>query len=76
MLIAQISDTHITVPGVWAYGVAPMAENLSRCVEHVNQFVPRSDLVLVTGDISQGGPYSFDDSAQPGNSINVNLKEE
>lgn len=55
MLIAQISDTHITGPGTRAYGIAPMAENLMRCVEHLNQLVPQPDLVLLTGDISQDG---------------------
>ncbi|MEE9447331.1 MAG: phosphodiesterase [Arenicellales bacterium] len=55
MLIAQISDTHITAPNTLAYGVAPMAENLKRCVAHINQLKPRPDVVLVTGDISQSG---------------------
>ncbi len=55
MLIAQISDTHITAPGTRAFGVAPMADNLTRCVEHLNQVIPRPDLVLVTGDVSQKG---------------------
>ncbi len=55
MLIAQLSDTHISAPGTRAYGIAPMAENLSCCVEHLNQLDPKPDLVLVTGDISQDG---------------------
>jgi len=55
MLIAQISDIHITAPGTRAYGVAPMAENLIRCVEHINRIVPQPDLVLLTGDITQQG---------------------
>ena len=55
MLIAQISDTHISIAGQRAYGIAPMAENLARCIEHINQQVPRPDVVLVTGDISYEG---------------------
>ena len=55
MLIAQISDTHISEPGTKAYGIAPMAENLALCVEHINQQEPLPDVVLVTGDISYSG---------------------
>jgi 3',5'-cyclic AMP phosphodiesterase CpdA len=55
MLIAQISDTHITDWGRNAYGVAPVAENLANCIEHINQLMPRPDLVLVTGDITYSG---------------------
>ncbi len=55
MLIAQISDTHIAGWGKKTFGVAPMAENLARCVEHVNALQPRPDVVLVTGDISNNG---------------------
>lgn len=55
MLIVQISDTHISVPGKKAYGIAPTAENLKRCIHHVNQLLPKPDLVLVTGDISNTG---------------------
>lgn len=52
MFIVQISDLHIVEPGKKTYGVAPMAENLGRCVEHINGMEPRPDLVLVTGDIA------------------------
>ena len=55
MLIAQISDTHLTDSGRNAYGVAPVAENLARCIQHINQLVPKPDLVLVTGDITYSG---------------------
>jgi Icc protein len=65
MLIAQISDTHITAPGTLAYGIAPVAENLERCVEHINRFVPRPDLVLLSGDITQAGlPEEFEHAAR------------
>ena len=52
MLIAQISDTHITANGNKAYGIASMADNLKRCVSHINQLSLKPDVVLVTGDIS------------------------
>ena len=55
MLIAHISDTHIAGWGKKAYGIAPMAENLYRCVNHINQLHPKPELVLVTGDITNGG---------------------
>jgi len=55
MLIAQISDTHITSPGSKAYGVASMAENLRTCVEHINQMVPRPDVVIHSGDVTNAG---------------------
>ena len=55
MLIVQISDLHIVARGKKTYGIAPMSENLKRCVEHINQLSPRPGLVLVTGDITAHG---------------------
>lgn len=55
MLIAQISDTHVPPPGRKTCGVAPMADNLRRCVESLNALRPKPDLVLVTGDITNTG---------------------
>jgi 3',5'-cyclic AMP phosphodiesterase CpdA len=55
MLIAQISDAHIEGWGKKTFGVAPMAENLARCVRHINALDPQPDLVLVTGDITNNG---------------------
>ncbi|MCF6322666.1 MAG: metallophosphoesterase, partial [Rhizobiaceae bacterium] len=55
MLIVQISDPHIAVPGEKAYGIAPTDEYLARCVEHINQLDPRPDVALVTGDITNEG---------------------
>lgn len=55
MLIAHLSDTHINDEGKPAYGVAPTAENLVRCIEHINQLNPQPDIVLVTGDITYSG---------------------
>jgi len=55
MIIAQISDLHIAGPGKKTYGIAPMAENLGRTVDHVNGLRPRPDLVIVTGDIAMNG---------------------
>lgn len=52
MLIAQISDPHIAKPDQKTYGFAPMAENLARCVEHINNQSLKPDLVLLSGDIT------------------------
>lgn len=55
MLIAHISDLHIAGWGKKAYGIAPTAENLASCVDHINKLQPAVDLVLVTGDITYSG---------------------
>jgi 3',5'-cyclic-AMP phosphodiesterase len=55
MLIVQFSDPHITVAGKKSYGIAPTAETLGLCIDHVNQMVPKPDLVLVSGDITTDG---------------------
>lgn len=52
MLIAQISDTHIAGPGLKTYGIAPMAENLVRCVQSINGLTMAPDLVLLSGDVT------------------------
>ena len=55
MLIAQISDTHVKRPGRLAYGRVDTATMLSTCVEHLRHLQPRPDLLLVTGDLVDGG---------------------
>ncbi len=55
MLIAQISDFHIAGPDRKTYGIAPMAENTSRCIDHINAMTPKPDLVMVSGDICDTG---------------------
>ena len=55
MLIVQISDTHVTDGGRKAYSVAPVVENLASCIQHINQLIPKPDLVFVTGDITFSG---------------------
>ncbi len=52
MLIAQISDTHIAGPDQKTYGIAPMAENLARCIENINALTVLPDLVLLSGDVT------------------------
>ncbi len=55
MLIDQISDLHIPRKNTKTYGIAPMAENLVLCMDHMNQHLPKPHLVLVTGDITNTG---------------------
>lgn len=55
MLIAQISDLHISAGAGLTCGVAPMADNLRRTVAHINALELQPDLVLITGDITHDG---------------------
>src|SRR6202049_5339563 len=52
VLIAQISDLHIKSPGVLAYGRVDTAQALERCVAAWNEFRPRPDLVVISGDLA------------------------
>lgn len=52
VLIAQISDLHIKSPGQLAYGRVDTAVALERCVAALNEFRPRPDLVVISGDLA------------------------
>ena len=52
VLIAQISDLHIKPPGELAYGRVDTAVALERCVAALNEFRPRPDLVVISGDLA------------------------
>jgi 3',5'-cyclic AMP phosphodiesterase CpdA len=52
VLIAQISDLHIKPPGVLAYGRVDTARALRRCVAALNEFTPKPDLVVISGDLA------------------------
>lgn len=51
LLIAQISDLHIKPPGELAYREVDTASALAGCVEELNRFQPRPDLVIISGDL-------------------------
>lgn len=51
MLIAQITDMHITAEGAPSLKGSDTAGNLSRVVAAINAFAPRPDLVMATGDL-------------------------
>src|ERR1700722_10612416 len=50
--IAQISDLHIKPPGSLAYGRVDTAKALEHCVLALNEFRPRPDLVVISGDLA------------------------
>jgi Icc protein len=52
VLIAQISDLHIKPPGSLAYGRVDTAAALERCVAVLNEFTPKPDLVVISGDLA------------------------
>src|SRR5664279_5676773 len=52
VLIAQISDLHIKPPGSLAYGKVDTAAALERCVLALNEFLPRPDFVVISGDLA------------------------
>ncbi|MSR13203.1 MAG: phosphodiesterase [Gammaproteobacteria bacterium] len=55
MLIAQISDTHVQLPGGLLDRNYDTAGNLERAVRHLNAFTPQPDAVLLTGDAVDAG---------------------
>ena len=61
VLIAQISDLHITPPGVLAYGRVDTAAALTRSIAALNRLSPRPDLVVISGDVAESGlPEEYD----------------
>jgi 3',5'-cyclic AMP phosphodiesterase CpdA len=55
MLIAQITDTHITRPGTLAYGKVDTAALLRRCVDALVALDPAPELIVHTGDLVDHG---------------------
>ncbi|HSQ80937.1 MAG TPA: phosphodiesterase [Casimicrobiaceae bacterium] len=55
MLICQITDLHIKVPGALSYGVVDAAGYLRRCVAHVLALKQRPDIIVITGDLVDFG---------------------
>src|SRR4051812_21778583 len=54
MLIAQISDLHITADGKFAAGKVDTRAALAAAVDELNALRPRPDLVAITGDLING----------------------
>jgi 3',5'-cyclic-AMP phosphodiesterase len=55
MLIAQITDTHVTLAGELAYGRVDTAGMLRRCVGELMRLDPRPELIVHTGDLAHRG---------------------
>ena len=51
MLIAQLSDPHVTVPGALSNGFVDTTGALRRAVAHLLGLAPRPDVALLTGDL-------------------------
>lgn len=61
MLVAQITDTHITAPGALFMGIVDTASALAQAVAALNLLDPSPDLVVLTGDLVEGGkPEEYD----------------
>ena len=54
VIIAQVSDFHVTAPGTLVYGIDPSA-GVARCVAQLNAMRPRPDLVVISGDLAETG---------------------
>jgi 3',5'-cyclic AMP phosphodiesterase CpdA len=65
MIIAQISDPHITSVEVDARRAAAATTSLQRAVSHLMGLSPLPDIVLVTGDcVNDGRPDEYDQAQE------------
>jgi Icc protein len=55
MLIAHITDTHVTLPGKLAYAQVDCAKMLERCVDELLKLDPQPKLIVHTGDLVDRG---------------------
>ena len=55
MLLAQITDLHVTVPGRLLDSRYRTAAHLRGAVEHLVRMDPLPDAVAITGDLVEGG---------------------
>jgi Icc protein len=55
MLIAQLSDTHITLPGELMDVRYKTSEHLARALEHVSRLSKQPDVLWITGDLVDSG---------------------
>jgi len=55
MILAQVTDTHIKLPGKLAYRRVDTAAHLARAVAALVALEPRPDLVVLTGDLVDFG---------------------
>lgn len=55
MIIAQLSDPHVVLPGGLLYGRVQTADMLARAVAELNRLDPPPDVVVITGDLVDKG---------------------
>ena len=55
MLIAHITDTHITSPGTLLMGIVDTASALEGAVAALNRLDPSPDAIVLTGDLVESG---------------------
>lgn len=56
MIIAQLSDVHLALPGESSFEGPQDSETSTRAaIEHLNTLSPQPDLILITGDITHNG---------------------
>ena len=55
MIVIQLSDLHLRAGRAPAFNAADSATALERTVAHLAAMTPRPDLVIITGDIAEGG---------------------
>ena len=55
VLIAQISDLHVMLPGKYAFDTIDTAAHLSRCIKHIIELQPPPAAVIASGDLVDGG---------------------
>jgi 3',5'-cyclic AMP phosphodiesterase CpdA len=61
MLLAQISDLHVTAAGTRLMDRIDTAGHLARAVAHLNALSPAVDFVIITGDlVDRGSPAEYD----------------
>lgn len=65
MLIAHLSDLHVTEPGKLAYGQVDCTALLSAAIAQINRLSPLPDLVVMTGDlVDHPTPASYGELAR------------
>ncbi len=55
MILAQITDLHLTEPGRPVHGRYDTEAAMTACIRALNRLDPRPDAVLITGDLVHDG---------------------
>lgn len=55
MIIAQVTDTHVTAPGAGLLNSMDTGRCLAACVARINRLEPAPDIVVLTGDLVDAG---------------------